>query len=172
MITVIMAVAKVGNKLLFGDKSGCLPWGRVKADLDHFVYITKPKEGRTFVCSSSTYSTLPQKARKRLQPLIIAESITDIYPDTKYVGNVSDREFVILGGRKLIEEALKVADHVMISEIGNPPEPQESHIYLRDSTVAALANFELISSWWPFSIEIQEVTTKPYLRQAYCLSRN
>ncbi|WBF79312.1 hypothetical protein IACHDJAJ_00073 [Aeromonas phage vB_AdhS_TS3] len=172
MITVIMAVAKVGNKLLFGDKSGSLPWGKIKADMDHFVYITEPKNGRTFVCSASTYSTLPQAARKRLQPLIIAESITDIYPDTKYVGNISDREFVILGGRKLIEEALKVADHVMVSEIGNPPEPKESHIYLRDSTVKALAEFEMISVWWPFILKPQEVTTQPYLRQAYCLSRN
>lgn len=172
MITVVMAVAKVGNKLLFGDTAGTLPWGKVPADMEHFVYITGQKENRIFVCSASTFDTLPKKARKRLQPLIIAESITDIYPDTKYIGDMSSKEFVVLGGRKLIEEALKVADHVMVSEIGNPPEPKESHIYLRDSTVKALAEFEMISTWWPFSVKPQEVTTQPYLRQAYCLSRN
>jgi dihydrofolate reductase len=171
MLTIIMATSKIGSKLLFGDTSGKLPWGQVKQDMEHFKCITEVAKGRIFACSKSTYSTLPVKARKRLQPMVVAEDY-DRLIDMLSTTDIQLCEVVVLGGRKLIDSCIPHADHIMISEIGNV-EHKDSFIYLREETVAKLAEFERVSSCWPFATGVAKVEEGvPYLRQAYCLSRD
>lgn len=171
MLTIIMATAKIGNKLLFGDTSGKLPWGYVKKDIEHFVAMTEPVNGRIFACSHSTYVTLPEVARKRLKPMIVVEDYTRLIEMLEPV-DMGLTEVVILGGRKLIDSCIPAADHIMISEIGNV-EHKDTFIYLRDETVAKLADFEKKSSCFYFNTGRYEVVKgKPYLRQAYVLSKD
>lgn len=175
MITVIMAVAKVGNKLLFGDTSGKLPWGHIKEDMAHFVEMTEKADGRLFVCSKSTYVTLPNKAKSRLKPLLVAEdynSLMQILTEAAAPFDIDMKELVILGGRKLIDSCIPYADHIFISEIGNV-EHKDSFVYLRDETVQKLANFEKVSTCFYFDINSGNVVKGvPYLRQAYALSKD
>lgn len=171
MLTIIMATSKIGDKLLFGDTSGKLPWGHIKEDMNHFVNITEPAKGRIFACSKSTYTTLPVRARKRLQPMIVAEDYERLV-DMLSTTDIQLSEIVVLGGRKLIDSCIPHADHIMISDIGNV-EHKDSFIYLRQETVEKLAEFERISSCWPFAMgRVWVEEGVPYLRQAYCLSRD
>ena len=168
MISIIMAVAKVDGKLLFGDTSGGLPWGHIPADMAEFVRLTQPKEGRIFVCSESTYATLPQSVIKRLNPFkmeLLLNSVLEPHI-----------EYVVLGGRRLIDSALPWADNIYISEIGGVTEHKDSFIYLRESTVKKLSDAELESSCWYGSFDsttdLYPDKTKPYLLSTYLLSRN
>lgn len=170
MLTIIMAVAKVQDRLLFGDTSGKLPWGHIKEDMAHFVKMTEPASGRLFICSKSTYVTLPEKARQRLKPLLVTEDYNSRLMQMLTAGE--DTELVILGGRKLIDSCIPHADHIFISEIGNV-EHKDSFIYLRDETVAKLSDFEQKSTCFYFNIGGYEVVKGvPYLRQAYVLSKD
>lgn len=170
MLTIIMAVAKVQDRLLFGDTSGKLPWGPIKEDMAHFVKMTEPASGRLFICSKSTYVTLPEKARQRLKPLLVTEDYNSRLMQMLTAGE--DTELVILGGRKLIDSCIPHADHIFISEIGNV-EHKDSFIYLRDETVAKLSDFEQKSTCFYFNIGGYEVVKGvPYLRQAYVLSKD
>lgn len=170
MLTIIMATAKIGNKLLFGDTSGKLPWGHIKEDMAHFVKMTEPASGRLFICSKSTYVTLPEKARQRLKPLLVTEDYNSRLMQMLTAGE--DTELVILGGRKLIDSCIPHADHIFISEIGNV-EHKDSFVYLRQETVEKLANFEKTSTCFYFNIGGYEVVKGvPYLRQAYVLSKD
>lgn len=170
MLTIIMAVAKVQDRLLFGDTSGKLPWGHIKEDMAHFVKMTEPASGRLFICSKSTYVTLPEKARQRLKPLLVTEDYNSRLMQMLTAGE--DTELVILGGRKLIDSCIPHADHIFISEIGNV-EHKDSFVYLRQETVEKLANFEKTSTCFYFDINSGEVVKGvPYLRQAYVLSKD
>lgn len=170
MLTIIMAVAKVQDRLLFGDTSGKLPWGHIKEDMAHFVKMTEPASGRLFICSKSTYVTLPEKARQRLKPLLVTEDYNSRLMQMLTAGE--DAELVILGGRKLIDSCIPHADHIFISEIGNV-EHKDSFVYLRQETVEKLANFEKTSTCFYFNIGGYEVVKGvPYLRQAYILSKD
>lgn len=170
MLTIIMAVAKVQDRLLFGDTSGKLPWGHIKEDMKHFVEMTEPASGRLFICSKSTYVTLPEKARQRLKPLLVTEDYNSRLMQMLTAGE--DTELVILGGRKLIDSCISHADHIFISEIGNV-EHKDSFVYLRQETVEKLANFEKTSTCFYFNIGGYEVVKGvPYLRQAYVLSKD
>lgn len=170
MLTIIMAVAKVQDRLLFGDTSGKLPWGHIKEDMAHFVKMTEPASGRLFICSKSTYVTLPEKARQRLKPLLVTEDYNSRLMQMLTAGE--DTELVILGGRKLIDSCIPHADHIFISEIGNV-EHKDSFVYLRQETVEKLANFEKTSTCFYFNIGGYEVVKGvPYLRQAYVLSKD
>lgn len=170
MLTIIMAVAKVQDRLLFGDTSGKLPWGHIKEDMAHFVKMTEPASGRLFICSKSTYVTLPEKARQRLKPLLVTEDYNSRLMQMLTAGE--DTELVILGGRKLIDSCIPHADHIFISEIGNV-EHKDSFVYLRQETVEKLANFEKTSTCFYFDINSGEVVNGvPYLRQAYVLSKD
>lgn len=171
MLTIIMATAKVGNKLLFGDTSGKLPWGHIKEDMQHFKSITEVAGGRIFACSRSTYTTLPVKARNRLKPLVVVEDYNRLV-EMLEPADMDITEVVVLGGRKLIDSCIPAADHIMISEIGNV-EHKDSFIYLRDETVAKLSEFEQKSTCFYFNIGSYEVAKGvPYLRQAYVLSKD
>lgn len=171
MLTIIMATAKIGNKLLFGDTSGKLPWGHIKEDMKHFVAMTEPVNSRIFACSRSTYVTLPHDARKRLSPMIVVEDYGRLVEILK-PADMDITEVVILGGRKLIDSCIPAADHIIISEIGNV-EHKDSFIYLRDETVAKLSEFEQKSTCFYFNIGSYEVAKGvPYLRQAYVLSKD
>lgn len=170
MLTIIMAVAKVQDRLLFGDTSGKLPWGHIKEDMAHFVKMTEPASGRLFICSKSTYVTLPEKARQRLKPLLVTEDYNSRLMQMLTAGE--DTELVILGGRKLIDSCIPHAEHIFISEIGNV-EHKDSFVYLRQETVEKLANFEKTSTCFYFDINSGEVVKGvPYLRQAYVLSKD
>ncbi|MGL4518210.1 MAG: dihydrofolate reductase [Phocaeicola sp.] len=166
-----MATAKVGNKLLFGDTSGKLPWGHIKEDMLHFKSITEVASGRIFACSRSTYTTLPVKARNRLKPMIVVEDYTRL-TEMLNTTDMSMVEIVVLGGRKLIDSCIPEADHIMISDIGNV-EHKDSFIYLRDETVAKLSDFEQKSTCFYFNRGgVEVVKGAPYLRQAYVLSKD
>lgn len=172
MLTIIMATAKIGNKLLFGDTSGKLPWGYVKEDIEHFVAMTEPVNGRIFACSRSTFTTLPHAARKRLSPMIIVEDYNRLV-EMLEPADMDITEVVVLGGRKLIDSCIPAADHIMISEIGNVKH-KDSFIYLRDETVTKLAEYEQKSTCFYFTIFNYGDIDKgvPYLRQAYVLSKD
>lgn len=171
MLTIIMATAKIGNKLLFGDTSGKLPWGHIKEDMKHFMDMTEVASGRIFACSRSTYVTLPEAARKRLKPLVVVEDYNRL-TEMLEAADMELTEVVVLGGRKLIDSCIPAADHIMISEIGNV-EHKDSFIYLRDETVAKLSDFEQKSTCFYFNIGGYEVVKGvPYLRQAYVLSKD
>lgn len=162
MLTIIMALAKVNGKYLFGDTSGKLPWGRIKEDMDLFVDLTSKKG--VYLCSESTYKTLPKSVIKRLKP-VIAETLNREWVD-------NETNYVILGGRKLIDSCIPHADHIFISEIGNV-EHKDSFVYLRQETAEKLANFEQKSTCFYFDINSGEVVKGvPYLRQAYVLSKD
>lgn len=175
MLTIIMAVAKVQDRLLFGDASGKLPWGHIKEDMAHFVKMTEPAKGRLFVCSKSTYVTLPQKARQRLKPMLVTEdynSLMVMLTEAAAPFDIDMHEIVILGGRKLIDSCIPHADHIFLSEIGNV-EHKDSFVYLRPETVEKLATFEKTSTCFYFDINSGEVVKgSPYLRQAYVLSKD
>lgn len=175
MLTIIMAVAKVQDRLLFGDTSGKLPWGHIKEDMAHFVKMTEPAKGRLFVCSKSTYVTLPQKARQRLKPMLVTEdynSLMQMLTAAEASVATDMSELVILGGRKLIDSCIPHADHIFISEIGNV-EHKDSFVYLRQETVEKLANFEKTSTCFYFDINSGKVVKGvPYLRQAYVLNKD
>ena len=171
MLTIIMATAKVGNKLLFGDTSGKLPWGHIKEDMKHFVDMTEPASGRIFACSRSTYVTLPEAARKRLKPLVVVEDYNRL-AEMLEAADMDLTEVVVLGGRKLIDSCIPHASHIFISEIGNV-EHKDSFVYLRQETAEKLANFEKTSTCFYFDINSEEVVkVVTYLRQAYVLSKD
>lgn len=171
MLTIIMAVAKVQDRLLFGDTSGKLPWGHIKEDMKHFMDMTEVASGRIFACSRSTYVTLPEAARKRLKPLIVVEEYNRL-AEMLEASDMDLTEVVILGGRKLIDSCIPAADHIMISEIGNV-EHKDSFVYLRPETVEKLATFEKTSTCFYFDINSGKVVKgSPYLRQAYVLSKD
>ena len=161
MLTIIMALAKVNGKYLFGDTSGKLPWGRIKEDMDLFVDLNSKKG--VYLCYESTYKTLPKSVIKRLKP-VIAETLNREWVD-------NETNYVILGGRKLIDSALPWADHIIISEIGGIIEEKDSFVYLKDSTVAKLASAERETTCWYFSTPAFD-PTKVHLKQAYCLTRD
>lgn len=177
MLTIIMAVAKIQDRLLFGDTSGKLPWGHIKEDMKHFVEMTEPDIRRIFICSKSTYVTLPEKARQRLKPLLVTEDYNSLMvmlteAAAPFDIDIDMHEIVILGGRKLIDSCIPHADHIFISEIGNV-EHKDSFVYLRQETAEKLANFEKTSTCFYFDINSGEVVKGvPYLRQAYVLSKD
>lgn len=163
MITIIMALAKVEDKLLFGDTSGKLPWGKIVEDMKFFKECTETKKSRTFICSQSTYNTLPKVVINRLRPRIVEEVTERDYS--------VESEIIILGGRKLIDSALPFADHVIISEIGGITEVKDSFIFLRDETVQKLNQMRFESDLWYFNTPSFD-PNKPHLKQAYALSRD
>ena len=171
MLTIIMATSRIGDKLLFGDTSGNLPWGHIKEDMKHFMDMTEVASGHIFVCSRSTYVTLPEAARKRLKPLVIVEDYNRLV-EMLEPADMDITEVVVLGGRKLIDSCIPHADHIFISEIGNV-EHKDSFVYLRQETAEKLANFEKTSTCFYFDINSGEVVKGvPYLRQAYVLSKD
>lgn len=163
MLTIIMALAKVNGKYLFGDTSGKLPWGRIKEDMDFFKEFTSRGSSQKFICSQSTFNTLPRSVVRRLKPSIVEEIFDRDYNEAQ--------EIVVLGGRKLIDSALPFADHVVISEIGGIETLSNSFIYLRDSTVEKLSNVEKETTCWYFHTPAFD-PSKPHLKQAYCLTRD
>lgn len=167
MVKIIMAVARVPDKgLLFGHYEGRLPWGHCREDMMLFKTLTSDIEHTVYVCSNSTYQTLPIVAVQRLNPVVM-EEFDPLLVRVKC--NV-----VVLGGRKLIEEAIPYADAIHISEIGGVGEHKEGYIYLRPSTEKALSDFERYSrceySLAPISPFYNE--PKPFLKQAYTLFRD
>lgn len=161
MLTIIMALAEVEGKYLFGDKSGKLPWGKIQADMDLFVSLTS-EEG-VYMCTQSTYDTLPKSVIERLKVKVVE--------DTNWEELPADVNHVVLGGRKLIDAALPFADHIIISEIGGIAQKKDSFIYLRDSTIQKLSQAEKETYCWYFATPSFD-PKNPHLKQAYCLSRD
>lgn len=168
MLTVIMAISKVNGKLLFGDTVGNLPWGKVEEDMRLFKELTHSTEDKLFICSRSTYETLPIVVIARLNPTIVEE-----YSEARFNVNESlYEEVIVLGGRKLIDSCLPYADNIIISEISGIPEIKDSFIYLRDTTVDKLAQLENETTCYYYHVSKTQDKTRPYLKQAYCLTRD
>lgn len=165
MITIIMAIAKVEDKHLYGSTTGKLPWGRVQEDMDIFVALTQGGTTTRFICSESTYNTLPPSVIKRLDP-----SITE-FLTKELVDSYKGLDIVILGGRKLIDSAIPFAQHLFISEIAGIEKAEDTFIYLRKETMDKLSTFEFDSSCSYIVKPNKQESNKPYLYQCYCLSK-
>ena len=120
MISIIVARAR--NNVI--GKGGDLPW-RLSADLKHFAKITK---GHTVIMGRKTYESIFQRLGHGLpeRKNIIITSQTDFKaPDCFVVSSINEaikilpanEETFIIGGGKIYEQFLPLADKLYITEV-------------------------------------------------------
>jgi dihydrofolate reductase len=120
MISIIVALAK--NNVI--GKGGDLPW-KLSADLKHFAKITK---GHTVIMGRKTYESIFQRLGHGLpeRKNIIITSQTDFKaPDCLVVSSINEaikvlpteEEVFVIGGGKIYEQFLSIADKLYITEV-------------------------------------------------------
>lgn len=135
-VKLVFAVAFQANEkeYAFGNKGG-LPWGHVKEDLAHFKAETKDT---VLVMGANTFNSLPGKLPGRPHVVLSnhAEHLRTKRGDTADMvlkgGNLAttidairlsypDKDISIIGGKSLIEEAIKysIPDQIILSVMCN-----------------------------------------------------
>ncbi len=121
MISIIVAVAK--NRVI-GDK-GDIPW-YLPDDLKHFAKITK---GHTVIMGRKTYESIIKRLKKPLperKNVVITSQCNFKAPGCEVLQSVDDaifefssrkEEVFVIGGSKVYEEFLPVADKLYLTEI-------------------------------------------------------
>lgn len=123
MISLVFAM---GNSRQFGTYSG-LPWPHIKEDMQKFKQITSRK---TVVMGSKTFGTLPSKLTERLNVVlsknkqVVAKDgsepdiiIHDMDSLEDMIYSNPDADWVIIGGKSMLNHFVGVADEVHMTII-------------------------------------------------------
>ena len=120
MISIIAAVAK--NRAI-GYKNKLLYW--LPNDLKRFKQLTT---GHTIIMGRNTYDSLPKGALPNRRNVVLSRSVKelpgcDVYPSLKAAlqSCKADEDIYIIGGARVYEQALPLADRLCLTEIDDTP---------------------------------------------------
>ena len=149
-ISIIAAVAR--NRAI-GYKNKLIYW--LPNDLKRFKALTT---GHTIIMGRNTYQSLPKGALPNRRNVVLSRTATD-FPGCEVFQSLedalkscrADENIYIIGGAKVYQEAMAVADRLCLTEVDDTP-------------VKADAFFPDYSEW---KLEKKEVHPKDE-RHAYC----
>ena len=120
MITVIAAVAK--NRAI-GYKNKLIYW--LPNDLKRFKQLTT---GHTIIMGSNTFRSLPKGALPNRRNVVLSSTISelpgcDVYPtlDAALKSCRPDEDIYIIGGARVYEQAISMADRLCLTEVDDTP---------------------------------------------------
>ena len=120
MISIIAAVAR---NLAIGYQNKLLYW--LPNDLKRFKQLTT---GHTIIMGRNTYDSLPKGALPNRRNVVLSRSVKelpgcDVYPSLKAAlqSCKADEDIYIIGGARVYEQALPLADRLCLTEIDDTP---------------------------------------------------
>ena len=120
MIHIIAAVAK--NRAI-GLKNKLLYW--LPNDLKRFKALTT---GHTIIMGRNTYLSLPKGALPNRRNVVLSSTISelpgcDVYPtlDAALKSCRPDEDIYIIGGARVYEQAISMADRLCLTEVDDTP---------------------------------------------------
>jgi dihydrofolate reductase len=128
-ITIIAAVAK--NRAI-GYKNKLLYW--LPNDLKRFKALTT---GHTIIMGRNTYESLPKGALPNRRNVVLSSTLKelpgcDVYPalEAALKSCRPDEDIYIIGGARVYQQAMAVADRLCLTEIDDTP--QEADAFFPD----------------------------------------
>ena len=120
MITIIAAVAK--NRAI-GFENKLIYW--LPNDLKRFKALTT---GHTIIMGRNTYLSLPKGALPNRRNVVLSSTISelpgcDVYPtlDAALKSCRPDEDIYIIGGARVYEQAISMADRLCLTEVDDTP---------------------------------------------------
>lgn len=120
MINIIAAVAK--NRAI-GFENKLLYW--LPNDMKRFRALTT---GHTIIMGRNTYLSLPKGALPNRRNVVLSTTVSelpgcDVYPSLdKALGSCQpDEDVYIIGGARVYEQAISLADRLYLTEVDNIP---------------------------------------------------
>ena len=120
MINIIAAVAK--NRAI-GYKNKLIYW--LPNDLKRFKALTT---GHTIIMGRNTYLSLPKGALPNRRNVVLSSTISelpgcDVYPtlDAALKSCRPDEDIYIIGGARVYEQAISMADRLCLTEVNDTP---------------------------------------------------
>ena len=120
MISIIAAVAK--NRAI-GFENKLIYW--LPNDLKRFKALTT---GHTIIMGRNTYLSLPKGALPNRRNVVLSTTVKelpgcDVYPslDVALASCRPDEDIYIIGGARVYEQALPLADRLCLTEVDNIP---------------------------------------------------
>ncbi len=140
MISIIAAVAK--NRAI-GFKNKLIYW--LPNDLKRFKALTT---GHTIVMGRNTYLSLPKGALPNRRNVVLSTTVSeipgcDVYPtlEAALKSCKDDEDIYIIGGARVYEQALSLADHLCLTEVDDTP--KEADAFFPDYSGWKIAEKEL-----------------------------
>ncbi|MCR5513498.1 MAG: dihydrofolate reductase [Prevotella sp.] len=119
-INIIAAVAK--NRAI-GFENKLIYW--LPNDLKRFKALTT---GHTIIMGRNTYLSLPKGALPNRRNVVLSSTISelpgcDVYPtlDAALKSCRSDEDIYIIGGARVYEQAISIADRLCLTEVDDTP---------------------------------------------------
>ncbi|MBO7591584.1 MAG: dihydrofolate reductase [Prevotella sp.] len=119
-INIIAAVAK--NRAI-GFENNLIYW--LPNDLKRFKALTT---GHTIIMGRNTYLSLPKGALPNRRNVVLSSTISelpgcDVYPtlDAALKSCRPDEDIYIIGGARVYEQAISMADHLCLTEVDDTP---------------------------------------------------
>ena len=120
MISIIAAVAK--NRAI-GFENKLIYW--LPNDLKRFKALTT---GHTIIMGRNTYLSLPKGALPNRRNVVLSSTISelpgcDVYPtlDAAFKSCRPDEDIYIIGGARVYEQAISMADRLCLTEVDDTP---------------------------------------------------
>ena len=120
MISIIAAVAK--NRAI-GNKNKLIYW--LPNDLKRFKALTT---GHTIIMGRNTYESLPKGALPNRRNVVLSRTTKklpgcDVYPtlEAALQSCKEDEDIYIIGGARVYEQAMPIADRLCLTEVNNTP---------------------------------------------------
>lgn len=120
MINIIAAVAK--NRAI-GFENKLLYW--LPNDMKRFRALTT---GHTIIMGRNTYLSLPKGALPNRRNVVLSTTVSelpgcDVYPslDEALRSCQTDEDVYIIGGARVYEQAISLADRLCLTEVNNIP---------------------------------------------------
>ena len=125
MITIIAAVAR--NRAI-GFENKLIYW--LPNDLKRFKALTT---GHTIVMGRNTYLSLPKGALPNRRNVVLSTTVSeipgcDVYPTLKAAlkSCKDDEDIYIIGGARVYEQALPLADRLCLTEVDDTPKEADA----------------------------------------------
>ena len=129
MISIIAAVAK--NRAI-GFENKLIYW--LPNDLKRFKQLTT---GHTIIMGRNTYLSLPKGALPNRRNVVLSTTVSelpgcDVYPSLHEAlqSCAPDEDVYIIGGARVYEQALPMADRLCLTEVDD--EPQQADAFFPD----------------------------------------
>ena len=120
MISIIAAVAQ---NLAIGYENKLLYW--LPNDLKRFKALTT---GHTIIMGRKTFESLPKGALPNRRNVVLSSTISelpgcDVYPtlDAALKSCRPDEDIYIIGGARVYEQAISIADRLCLTEVDDTP---------------------------------------------------
>ncbi len=140
MISIIAAVAK--NRAI-GFENKLIYW--LPNDLKRFKALTT---GHTIVMGRNTYLSLPKGALPNRRNVVLSTTVSeipecDVYPtlEAALKSCKDDEDIYIIGGARVYEQALPLADRLCLTEVDDTP--KEADAFFPDYSGWKIAEKEL-----------------------------